>query len=399
MKLLSHQTLPQFIFRLNLAIFVVMFFSIGLALPTKTTRAACAPTKGGIILNVPIPGVGTEVRDEAGKVCGYEIKPGKSGDKESPPQLVAYIKGMYKFFVGIAGILAVFMLMFGGVQWLFSGGNASKIASAKETIFGAVIGLVLALGSYTLLVTINPRLVKLSLSTNLGIDIQAITATLCKDVVLPPGTPNNFECTSGCSGQAASFNTQCGSTYKIPGTDEICYGVVGCDESNGEACMVDKLNNESACLECKKLARTHDYNPFDALGISSPPELACKQLFHFSDSKKHCEYVEDLALNPHGTCAYYELNCDNIESCSDYDDVRVSGTTPSGLVGTRILSTLANAIGIGVSVDLRFLDDLMIKVCNENPCQANSSSGGCYIEKDHGSFLDIGAPQKLCKDK
>lgn len=72
-----------------------------------------------------------------------------------------YVGGLFKFFVGIAGILAVFMMMYGGTQWIFSGGNPAKISAAKEPIFGAITGLLLALGYYSLLYLINPQLVNL----------------------------------------------------------------------------------------------------------------------------------------------------------------------------------------------------------------------------------------------
>lgn len=90
--------------------------------------------------NVPIPGFPAEI-------------------KVDNALLANYIKTLYKFFVGIAGILAVIMIAFGGLQWLFSGGSSEKISKAKETIIGAVMGLILALGSYLILNTINPALV------------------------------------------------------------------------------------------------------------------------------------------------------------------------------------------------------------------------------------------------
>ena len=94
-------------------------------------------------------------------IPGSEFKKGVTMQVEG--NLVGeYIAALYKFFVGIAGILAVVMITFGGVLWLFSGGSAEKIGKAKEIIFGAVIGLGLALGSYMLLNIINPRLVDFS---------------------------------------------------------------------------------------------------------------------------------------------------------------------------------------------------------------------------------------------
>lgn len=72
-----------------------------------------------------------------------------------------YIAGLYNYSLGIAGVLAGIMVTIGGVKWLMSAGNAPAIASAKKTIFGAIVGMILLFGSYILLNTVNPRLVKL----------------------------------------------------------------------------------------------------------------------------------------------------------------------------------------------------------------------------------------------
>ena len=93
------------------------------------------------------------------KVPGLEEFSEGQGVKVSELTFARYLSGLYKFFVGIAGILAVFIIALGGVQWLFSGGSSEKISKAKETIIGAVVGLLLALGSYLVLYVINPDLV------------------------------------------------------------------------------------------------------------------------------------------------------------------------------------------------------------------------------------------------
>jgi hypothetical protein len=72
--------------------------------------------------------------------------------------LPSYISWIYKFIVGIAGLLAVFMITIGGLMWIFAGGNGSKIGKAREYIFGAIIGLLLAIFSYSILYIINPQL-------------------------------------------------------------------------------------------------------------------------------------------------------------------------------------------------------------------------------------------------
>lgn len=66
-----------------------------------------------------------------------------------------YVRSFYIWFAGAAGVLAVFMIMFGGFRWLTAAGNPGSIGEAKSTITGALIGLVLLLGSYVILSTIS----------------------------------------------------------------------------------------------------------------------------------------------------------------------------------------------------------------------------------------------------
>ncbi len=72
-----------------------------------------------------------------------------------------YIKAIYEYLLYVAGVLAVIVIMIGGFQWITAGGNQSKIGEAKERVTSAIIGLFLALGSYLLLYTITPDLVKI----------------------------------------------------------------------------------------------------------------------------------------------------------------------------------------------------------------------------------------------
>lgn len=76
-----------------------------------------------------------------------------------------YIAAIYKYSLAIAGVLAGIMITIGGVKYLMSAGNAPAIASAKKTIFGALVGLILVFTSYIILNTVNPRLVSLRVPT------------------------------------------------------------------------------------------------------------------------------------------------------------------------------------------------------------------------------------------
>jgi len=78
----------------------------------------------------------------------------------SIPWLGEYISGIYNYALSIAGILAAIVLMAGGVLWLVSGGDASRITQAKELIVGSVSGLIILMASYVILYQVNPDMVK-----------------------------------------------------------------------------------------------------------------------------------------------------------------------------------------------------------------------------------------------
>ena len=85
------------------------------------------------------------------------------------PWIGEYIAGIYKYAIGIVGILAAVVLMVGGVLWIIAGGNATTIGEAKAWIGASLTGLVIALTSYLILYQVNPALVGFK-----GLDITMV---------------------------------------------------------------------------------------------------------------------------------------------------------------------------------------------------------------------------------
>lgn len=75
------------------------------------------------------------------------------------PWIGQYIAAIYKYAIGIVGILAGIMIVVGGLLWLTAGGSAERVSTAKSFIESSLVGLVIALTSYMLLYVINPNLV------------------------------------------------------------------------------------------------------------------------------------------------------------------------------------------------------------------------------------------------
>jgi hypothetical protein len=83
----------------------------------------------------------------------------------SPNSLGLFLQTVFNYIIGIAILLTVVMIVYGGVLYATAEAINGK-SNAKKIITGALMGLALALGSVLILRTINPDLVKFSL----GID-------------------------------------------------------------------------------------------------------------------------------------------------------------------------------------------------------------------------------------
>ncbi len=81
-----------------------------------------------------------------------------------PNLLVSYLQGAISTFIAILALSSVIVIAYSGVEYTASG-LSDKKQRAKERIWHAIWGLVLALSSYLILHTINPELVNLQIFT------------------------------------------------------------------------------------------------------------------------------------------------------------------------------------------------------------------------------------------
>ncbi|MEY4744105.1 MAG: Type secretion system pilin [Candidatus Parcubacteria bacterium] len=73
-----------------------------------------------------------------------------------------YIARVYNYGVTVAGILAGVMFVIGGFQYL-TAGSSGRVSKAKERIKDALVGLLLVLGAYAILNTVNPDVLRLQM--------------------------------------------------------------------------------------------------------------------------------------------------------------------------------------------------------------------------------------------
>ncbi|MFA6407563.1 MAG: pilin [Candidatus Paceibacterota bacterium] len=118
-----------------------------------------------------------------------------------------YISTLYQFAVGISGIVAVGMIVIGGI-YISVSGSVDKKSEGKDMITQALFGLALLLGSWLILNTINPKLV-----TNM-------------DIPNPSGilnaTSTTISTASICEGNSNASSSTCprvvsGANLTVPG--------------------------------------------------------------------------------------------------------------------------------------------------------------------------------------
>lgn len=87
----------------------------------------------------------------------------KTFNPDQENALSKYINFVVKIAIGIAAVLAVIMIVMGGIQYMTSELISSK-EEGKKRITNAILGLLIALGAYLILYTINPNLLKLDIT-------------------------------------------------------------------------------------------------------------------------------------------------------------------------------------------------------------------------------------------
>lgn len=75
----------------------------------------------------------------------------------------SYLASIFKLAIALAGGLAVIMIIWGGIQYMSTDAISGK-SEAKNTIQNAIWGLLLAIGAWLILYTINPGLVTFNLN-------------------------------------------------------------------------------------------------------------------------------------------------------------------------------------------------------------------------------------------
>ncbi|MBI2624067.1 hypothetical protein HYW67_01050 [Candidatus Parcubacteria bacterium] len=182
-----------------LTVLMVLGFSLG-TLPAPSARAvvgAACPTgqnaECGDPLQVCRNNTCVSLENEPLEQLPIPPPPGETGPVRPGPGIANFVRYVYLFGISFIGVAAVLAIFYGGLKYFFSVAGGAK-EDAKEILTSAALGLLLALGAYLILRTINPALVS----------FQPIEGDLFQ--LTPPSTSSPFAIGSNQQCYPSSFD-------------------------------------------------------------------------------------------------------------------------------------------------------------------------------------------------
>ncbi|MBI2048239.1 MAG: hypothetical protein HYT27_03805 [Parcubacteria group bacterium] len=188
-----------------------------------TIIAAMLILVGGLYAwNTSAPQDAVVVTDEnqAAQVSYTPLAPLPGQDAVGTANVVGYLKNMLNLGIGLAIVLAVLMIVIGGIRYMASDAFTDKKEATTQMTM-AVFGLIIALGGYLLLQIINPDLVMFKLPGK--IDIKTPIQQVPGNKTTAPTSPTITEVKKNICYEDITDGRQ--TTYKITrvfGSEKEC---------------------------------------------------------------------------------------------------------------------------------------------------------------------------------
>jgi len=163
-----------------------------------------------------------------------------------------YIVAFYNFALPATALVAVVLIMIGGIIWITSAGDQGRISKAKEFIINPIIGLVLLSAVYVTLGFINPNLVILQPVTPEPLGIPGaciVSAEECRFVV------SKKTCTDGrfvegltCDGaiQQEKFDAAIKTDEALEREQFLCENE---DQGHSLTCIIGQIRRIAQCAK------------------------------------------------------------------------------------------------------------------------------------------------------
>ncbi|MFB6181292.1 MAG: pilin [Candidatus Magasanikbacteria bacterium] len=98
----------------------------------------------GALIGAPLQSTSAETNADFGvNTINNTTKLGSAGLVETVTQII-------NVALGLLGIIAVVIILWGGFKWMTAGGNEENVEEARKIIFQGIIGLAIILGAWSI---------------------------------------------------------------------------------------------------------------------------------------------------------------------------------------------------------------------------------------------------------
>lgn len=112
-----------------------------------------------LLFLVPVACLGATAFDRLENVVASQ--PTYDVDSTTPETITDYVGQIIGVFLGLLGVIFVFLTIYGGYTWMTAAGNVEKSTRAKQIIKASILGLLVVVGVYAIWVFLFVRVVQL----------------------------------------------------------------------------------------------------------------------------------------------------------------------------------------------------------------------------------------------
>lgn len=248
--------------------------------------------------------VSADTTTDGGQYTVLVQLPGVGDTTGGTTKLSDYLPAVFNLAIGIAAALAFVMIVLGGITYATTDALSGK-ADGRERITNAIWGLLLVIGAWVILNTINPQILKFNLTLpRPNVSTSTSTALTTALPGTPPGyTGSGYTSSTVYSGQAANGGILPGYSLQ---PNEITQNTTMVSDLLGHNVTVN--NGGAPCSTgltsgCTNIVGEPVIAISDVEKIASTQGCNCTVMITGGTEGGHAEHgpgkaVMDLALNP-----------------------------------------------------------------------------------------------------
>lgn len=300
------------------------------------------------------------------------------GNVSTVQNLPEYINVVYTWMLPAASLIAVVMMMIGGLQYTLARGKSKYIEKAKTRITNAITGIVILMSAFVILNLIDPRLVS----------FESLNIPLIKEVVLldPESSCERLE-DYGYDIDPLQEVTddgyrQCGGYGEIVGVDNLADNALGswkegdtCEYqscASGESCVSD--DGKNSCQSCSEI-------PNETASVTTCSALEQLKTGASGEEHRYCRYDPETrsCMGVTSNTMLTSINCPSIRTLSDSSSTK----------GCEYYETLTLTYdSTSTSISSEKGKALLQEICTSDPCGLAKHVGASRCAYNEGSKVE-----------